>query len=301
MTHWSIFTPPMNKVLTPRLRSTASVSVSQKALNRCLTICTSRSPGLISSTTCAPQLPNLMTSERVPGTGWASPGSSPFGLWACRNEGLMFSKSLRTPQLTQITGMPCSRNALISFCSGLIGLRFGEISMPRLCSQPPSVQKSFCMSTISNADLAASTTMFCGSALIDIGRGAGAGRVISTVSRVTSHDCPGLAPISTGGVGFAVTFMADLPRSRRTQPTFLLRRAGDALDQIIHSLDLLHRKLLAGRHHHRTILFGDRTVPDRLFAGDDSGLELEDFLAHVFGHGGAERVQHNVAAGKVAA
>ena len=118
---------------------------------------------------------------------------------------------MRTPQLTQITGKPFSRKAAISACSGLIGFRFGDTSMPRLCSQPPSVQKSFCMSTISSADFAASTTMFCGSASIDNGRTAGAGRVISTASGVTSHDCPGLAPISTGLVGFAVTFMAGLP------------------------------------------------------------------------------------------
>src|SRR5580658_6992720 len=175
----------------------------------------SRSPGLISSTTWAPQLPILITSERVPGTGCANPGSSPLGLWACRKDGLIFNKSLRTPQLTQITGKLFSRKATIRDCSGLIGFRFGETSMPRLCSQPPSVQKSFCMSTIRRADFAASTMTFWGSASIDNGRTAGAGRVISTASGVTSHDCPGLAPISTGLVGFAVTFMLVSPAEVR--------------------------------------------------------------------------------------
>src|SRR5882724_8997097 len=247
MTHWSMFTPPMNRVLMPMLRSTASVSVSQKAEKRCLMICTSASPGLISSTTCAPQLPALITSDLVPGTGCAMPGSSPRGLCAWRSDGLILSRSLRTPQLTQTTGICFSRNVPISFASGSIGLRFGLTSMPRESSQPPLVQKSFCMSTMSNADFAASTVMFCGSAAIASGRTAGAGRVISTASGVTIHDWLGLVPISTGADGFAVTFMDVLLTLRRTKnQAQLLGCAGDALDEVVHRLDLLHRKLLAG-------------------------------------------------------
>src|SRR6476620_280017 len=163
----------------------------------------------------------------------------------------MLSRSLRTPQLTQTTGICFSRKVLISTASGWIGLRFGLTSMPRESSQPPLVQKSFCMSTISKADFAASTVIFCGSAAIESGRTAGAGRVMSTASGVTIHDWLGLVPISTGTAGFAVTFMDVLLTLRRTKTRGqLLGCAGDALDQIVHGFDLLHRQLLAGRSYH---------------------------------------------------
>ena len=51
--------------------------------------------------------------------------------------------------------------------------------------------------------------MFCGSAAMASGRTAGARRVMSTVSRVTSQDCPGAAPISTVG-SVAGSFWTDM-------------------------------------------------------------------------------------------
>src|SRR5882724_7961898 len=213
----------------------------------------------------------------------------------------MLSRSLRTPQLTQTTGICFSRKVLINAASGWIGLRFGLTSMPRESSQPPLVQKSFCISTMSNADFAASTVMFCGSAAIASGRTAGAGRVISTASGVTIHDWLGLVPISTGADGFAVTFMDILLTPRRTKnQAQLLGCAGDALDEVVHRLDLLHRKLLAGRRDNGAVLLGNRTFPDRFLAGVDIALELVDVGLRAGGHRGTERIEHDVAAGEIA-
>src|SRR5579871_3123657 len=170
----------------------------------------------------------------------------------------MLRRSLRTPQLTQTTGMCCARKASIRAASGAMGFRLGEMSMPRESSQPPLVQKSFCMSTIRRADFAASTVMFCGSAAIASGRTGGAGRVMSTASGVTFQAWAGLVPITTGVAGLAVTFMSNL----LTRLPGLLRGARDALDEIVHGLDLLHRELLSGRHDDRAILPGDRAFPN---------------------------------------
>ena len=119
MTHWSIFTPPMNKRLDAEIaqyRVGFGIPKGAEPVLDDLHVAITRIDFV--DDLGAPAA-NLITSERVPGTGCASPGSSPLGLWACRKEGLMFSKSLRTPQLTQITGMPCSRNAPISICERL--------------------------------------------------------------------------------------------------------------------------------------------------------------------------------------
>ena len=56
---------------------------------------------------------------------------APVGLWARRTEGAMLRMSLRTPQLTQITGMSASRKRATIRLSGSIGARFGVTSMPR--------------------------------------------------------------------------------------------------------------------------------------------------------------------------
>jgi hypothetical protein len=109
----------------------------------------------------------------------------------------MLSRSLRTAQLTQITGIAWARKALIRRLSGWMGRRLGETSIPMLSIQPPLAQKSFCMSTSSSADLFASTTMFCGSASMASARTAGAGRVMSAVRALTCQAWPAAAPIVT--------------------------------------------------------------------------------------------------------
>src|SRR3984957_19578744 len=123
----------------------------------------------------------------------------------------MLSRSLRTPQLTQITGIDRRRKNSTNVFKGAIGFRFGETSMPRESSQPPLQQKSFCISTINNAVLLASRMMFCGSAAIDTARSGRAFLVISTVSRETNHDCPGAAPISIGSPVTVDLFVVMLP------------------------------------------------------------------------------------------
>ena len=92
----------------------------------------------------------------------------------------MFNRSLRTPQFTQTTGMSLAWNAAINDFNGPIGALLGLTSMPRECIQPPSVQKSFCMSTISRAVFDASTVMVCGSATSVTGRTGVEGLVMST-------------------------------------------------------------------------------------------------------------------------
>ena len=85
------------------------------------------------------------------------------------------------------------------------------------------------------AVLLASMTMFCGSAAIDKGHSGRACLVISTVSRETSQDCPGAAPISTGRS--AGRFFGVMVSPRVVQFGRSLRRAGDAFYKVVHRLD----------------------------------------------------------------
>src|SRR3954447_25526175 len=97
--------------------------------------------------------------------------------------------------------------------------------------------------------------------------------------------------------GLAVTFMASPPDACAD----LFGGACDALDQIVHGLDLLHRELLATRYNNRAILLRDWTFPDRFLAGVDVVLELQDAFLNRAGHHGAEGIEHDVAAREVAA
>src|SRR5664279_262297 len=74
----------------------------------------------------------------------------------------------------------------------------------------------------------------------------------------------------------------------------LLGCAGDALDQVVHGLDLLHRQLLAGRDHDGAVLLGDRPCPDRCLAGVDVVLQLDDLRLCRRRHGWAEGIKHDV-------
>src|SRR3954465_14482405 len=97
--------------------------------------------------------------------------------------------------------------------------------------------------------------------------------------------------------GLAVTFMASPPDACAD----LFRGACDALDQIVHGLDLLHRELLATGDNNRAILLRDWTFPDRFLAGIDVVLELQDAFLNRGRHHGAEGIEHDVAAREVAA
>ena len=164
-----------------------SSGVSQKPLMRYLS--TEISPGRLtsSSTTAADGLSFSSTRAPVPGIGSPIPTDLPSGLKQCSTPGARLRRSGRLPQLSQMIGTSTSRSAGISACNGAIGARSGARSAPRLSTQPPGAQKSFCISTTMIAVRVRSTVMFCGSAWMVTLRGAASGGARSTCLGLTSH------------------------------------------------------------------------------------------------------------------
>jgi len=101
--------------------------------------------------------------------------------------GGMLARSGRLPQLTQITGTRALRSAGSSFCRGLIGLRSGRKSPPIWSTQPPAVQKSFCMSITIIAVRRRSTFTDWRVAAIVTGFGAGEAAAMSISFALALH------------------------------------------------------------------------------------------------------------------
>src|ERR1700733_1506652 len=113
---------------------------------------------------------------------------------------------------------------------------------------------------------------------------------MSTTSRVTSHECPGAAPISTGDSAAGDLFVVMTSPALSDRNARLFGRSGDTFDKVIHRLDRRERKLLSFGAYHRAILLGDRSGPNELFACDDIGLGSEHLGLDIRRHCHAERI-----------
>src|SRR6185436_17882527 len=122
------------------------------------------------------------------------------------------------------------------------------------------------MSTTTNAERAASTTRFCGSAESARGFAATGGRTSETRLAATRHWLLGADPMGRPGPRLSSLILTSL------------HAADDALDQVAHALDVLHGHDDARRRRSRAVLLGERASPHHTLSTQDLGLRGSDLL-----------------------